>query len=215
MPATLPCPHCQQLLLVRDEYLGRLMSCPRCRQTFTAPAIIAIPEPGPPTPQPLPATETMELPLDLTPFQVEEQITPPPPEQGQFQIQAEPPAPLPPSSFTLKESPRSGNQLDRDREKPPQRRPRPLTRLEPHRGVLILILGVATILLIWCPPLAWVLAGAPLIMSRADLAKMAIGSMDSAGRGLTEAGRTLAMTGFVLSILVMFFVCLLQLTDID
>lgn len=212
MPAALPCPHCQQEVLVQDEYLGRLMSCPRCQQTFTVPAILALPEPSRSTIPP-PAAETAPL-LELTPEQGPKKSLPPS-DPASFQMQAERSAQRASTFLTAAETTRGRHEPERSLEKQPQRRLRLQTQLEPHRGVLILILGLTTILLTGCPPLAWILAGAPLIMSRADLIKMAVGRMDAAGRGLTQAGRALAMTGLVLSTLVMFVILLLQLTNID
>ena len=53
---------------------------------------------------------------------------------------------------------------------------------KPHRGVLILILGILGLVL--CQllgPVAW-------IMGKNDLAEMDAGRMDPEGRGLTQAG---------------------------
>lgn len=60
--------------------------------------------------------------------------------------------------------------------------------VEPHRGVLILVLGLVGFL-VGCPLfslMAWV-------MGNGDLAKMHRGQMDKEGLGLTNAGRVLGM----------------------
>lgn len=72
----------------------------------------------------------------------------------------------------------------------------------PHRGVLILVFGVLS--LIVCGPLgipAW-------IMGQSDLNRMKVGTMDPEGRGLTMAGMicgiissVLLVLGFVIGIL--------------
>jgi hypothetical protein len=70
--------------------------------------------------------------------------------------------------------------------------------LPPHRGVLVLSLGILSLLL--CGPLgvfAWV-------MGRRDLAAMRQGLMDRSGEGMTSVGTVLGIVGAVL-----FFVCAL------
>ena len=75
------------------------------------------------------------------------------------------------------------------------RQPRPVTRrVEPHRGALILILGIMS----WMScPLFGVFAWA---MGSADLRKMQMGRMDREGRSLTQAGQILGMVHVVLVI---------------
>jgi hypothetical protein len=71
--------------------------------------------------------------------------------------------------------------------------------MQPHRGVLILVLGILGLLL--CQllgPVAWVLG-------KGDLRAMDAGQMDPEGRGLTQAGYILGIvaTAFMaLSLLV-------------
>ena len=64
--------------------------------------------------------------------------------------------------------------------------------LAPHRGTLILVLGILSLLM--CQPLgivAWVLANG-------DLRDMDEGRMDPTGRSNTEVGRILGMIAFIL-----------------
>lgn len=66
------------------------------------------------------------------------------------------------------------------------------TTLQPHRGTLVLVLGILS--LIVCQPLgiaAWV-------MGNGDLAAMNAGTMDPTGRSTTEAGRILGIIATVL-----------------
>jgi hypothetical protein len=77
--------------------------------------------------------------------------------------------------------------------------------LNPHRGVLILILGILGILCCFiCGIVAWV-------MGNNDLREMAAGRMDPSGRGLTQAGKicgivsvVLLIVGIVLNLIFMF-----------
>ncbi len=67
--------------------------------------------------------------------------------------------------------------------------------MKPHRGTLILVLGILSIVI--CGFLgipAW-------IMGKNDLAAMDAGQMDTAGRSLTNAGRICGMIGTILLIL--------------
>lgn len=65
-------------------------------------------------------------------------------------------------------------------------------RMKPHRGTLILILGILG--LIVCMPVgiaAWV-------MGNGDLKEMAAGTMDPAGKDMTNIGRILGIVSVVL-----------------
>jgi hypothetical protein len=64
--------------------------------------------------------------------------------------------------------------------------------MKPHRGTLILVLGILS--LIVCAPLgiaAW-------IMGNGDLKEIDGGAMDPSGRSLTSAGRICGMIGTIL-----------------
>jgi hypothetical protein len=76
------------------------------------------------------------------------------------------------------------------------------SRREPHRGTLILILGILS--LVVCAPLgiaAW-------MMGSADLAAMNSGRMDPSGRDMTQIGYVLGIIGTILFILSLVGVCL-------
>ncbi len=64
--------------------------------------------------------------------------------------------------------------------------------MKPHRGTLILVLGILSLLL------CQLLGIAPLIMGNADLKEMDAGSMDPEGRQLTQVGRILGIVALVL-----------------
>jgi hypothetical protein len=75
--------------------------------------------------------------------------------------------------------------------------------MKPHRGVLILVLGILGLII--CPPLAI----AAWFMGDNDLKKMKNGNMDSLGRDLTKAGRILGIIGtiyfFAIAVLMILF----------
>jgi hypothetical protein len=64
--------------------------------------------------------------------------------------------------------------------------------MKPHRGTLILILGILG--LVVCGPLAIV----AWLLGSSDLKEMDAGSMDSSGRGLTNAGKICGIIGTIL-----------------
>lgn len=78
--------------------------------------------------------------------------------------------------------------------------------MKPHRGVLILILGIVS--LVVCAPVgigAW-------LMGKADLAEMDAGTMDAEGRQLTNIGKILGIIAMVLFVLgIVFFVLMMAL----
>jgi hypothetical protein len=68
--------------------------------------------------------------------------------------------------------------------------------VKPHRGTLILVLGILG-LVICCAPLgivAWV-------MGTGDLKEMDAGTMDPSGHGNTQAGKICGMIGTILAII--------------
>lgn len=88
----------------------------------------------------------------------------------------------------------------------PRDAPERRARLEPHRGTLVLVMGILGILVCFiCGILAWV-------WGNEDVRKMKAGVMDPEGRGATDAGRVLGIISVVLAlgglILVGFVMCL-------
>ena len=65
----------------------------------------------------------------------------------------------------------------------------------PHRGVLILVLGILGLILCQIfSPFAWV-------MGKGDMEKIDSGKMDPEGRGLTQAGMICGIVGTAIMIL--------------
>ncbi|MHC4212921.1 MAG: DUF4190 domain-containing protein [Planctomycetota bacterium] len=66
---------------------------------------------------------------------------------------------------------------------------------QPHRGTLILVLGILGLVCCFiCGIIAWVLGSG-------DLKEMDAGTMDESGRGLTQAGKICGMIGVILWII--------------
>lgn len=69
--------------------------------------------------------------------------------------------------------------------------------MRPHRGVLILVLGIlGLVLCVISGIVAWVLGNG-------DLRAMDSGEMDPTGRGLTQAGKILGIVAVALNVLVL------------
>lgn len=67
--------------------------------------------------------------------------------------------------------------------------------LRPHRGTVILVLGILGIVCCFiCGIIAWV-------MGSNDLKEMSAGRMDATGQGLTQAGKICGMISVILQIL--------------
>jgi hypothetical protein len=81
--------------------------------------------------------------------------------------------------------------------------PRDRYRLKrPHRGGLILGMGLLSFLLaLPCGPLDLLLALPTWIMGQGDLGRMRAHSMDNGGRGLTTVGTTCAIIATIVAIL--------------
>ncbi len=68
------------------------------------------------------------------------------------------------------------------------------SQLRPHRGTLILVLGILGIVCCFiCGIVAWV-------MGNGDLREMAAGRMDPSGQGITQAGKICGMVSVILQI---------------
>jgi hypothetical protein len=66
--------------------------------------------------------------------------------------------------------------------------------LKAHRGVLILVLGIVSIVF----PLFGILGGITWYLANQDLPEIDGGLMDPAGRGMVVAGKVCGIIGFIL-----------------
>jgi len=86
--------------------------------------------------------------------------------------------------------------------------------LRPHRGAVILVLGILTWFI--CPIVLGIISW---VMGNADLKAMDAGQMDPEGRGLTQAGKILGMInvflyGGILCLYVLFIVVIIILATV-
>jgi predicted Zn finger-like uncharacterized protein len=183
MSIIVDCPSCSRKLRVPDDLLGTKVKCPTCGGTFDA---VAAPAEGAP-----PGSEVG-----------------PPSERGSF-----PDANRGETAFESPPRPdaRAGEAEEDDRpwEQPHDWHPNLRRDSEPHRGGLILTLGIISIIvaagspvLYGCPSIvslplgitAWVLGGRDLKKIRANL-------MDPRGQGNTQAGWICGIVGTCMSLL--------------
>jgi DNA-directed RNA polymerase subunit RPC12/RpoP len=173
MATTVACPQCNRKLQVPTEQAGRTLRCPDCAHVFGAQAASA----GPTGPPPLPDADEFAAPLS--------------------EVEA---AQLAGDVDAAERSERQREQRQRRSKKSSgggyydelMRKQRKLAT--PHRGVLILVFGICSILCsmglvgVAFGVLAW-------NWGTNDLNEMLCGRMDRNGRGLTQVGRILGMVG--------------------
>lgn len=204
------CPSCNGPLRVPDELVGRRVRCPSCQTIFHA-AAPAAPEPASEPERPL--WKNLQLELDNG-DPIRPDSAPPP--------QATPPRPGLTGAVeidALQEregaSRRPAPQEVRDDDygpsgRRPYRRRQPRRDLEPHRGALILTLGIvslASLALDACYGLG-VPIGLPLgitawALGSGDLRRMKNNEMDAEGLGMTQAGRICGILGTILQSLIL------------
>jgi hypothetical protein len=213
MATTLACPSCSRPLRVPDELLDKAVRCPHCLTTFT----------GSPQPEaaPAPVPAVPSSPVVVPNLALDDPGPSVPGGQGVVADErpaARPPAPAEdPADASTRPCPTCGERIGRNDKRcrycgedvaEEEERPwdhsyrRPVRRdCDPHRGQLILIFGIVSLVSMLCAFL--LVFGLPLgivawVLGSKDLAKMDAGTMDPEGRGLTQAGRICGIVGTIL-----------------
>jgi hypothetical protein len=213
MSSIIVCPFCGRKLRVSDELRGQMVRCPACNETFDS-AREADPPP------PAPALESPPVPQDL-PLQlaIDEPSNEPKPvpagtpglvgavelklslddDKSSPRPAAESPPQPEPAEPPRRKPPRLAHEHDEDF--PDIRRRGPRRDAEPHRGTLVLVLGIISLvcLSIGCIPVGAILGLAAWIMGQRDLRKIRKGDMDPDGEGTTQAGRICGIIGTALN----------------
>jgi predicted Zn finger-like uncharacterized protein len=203
MAVVIQCPSCQRRVSVPDTLLGKRVKCPKCKESFTASETGIQPE------KPKKATASpVAAPPKLPPKPPKEEVVD---DEPLIEPEAdEDAAPAKPRRRRRVDEDEDDDDDDRGRTKRRRRRDddedndfeeRLRRRPAPHRGGLVLTLGIVT-LVVWCCPLAgFIVGGIAANLAKNDLAAMAAGRMDESGRGLTMAGNVCAIIGVVLSLI--------------
>jgi hypothetical protein len=214
MSTLVDCPICARTLRIPDDLLGDEVRCPTCGGTFAAPVESAAAVPGTP---PVVVTEA------LAPLEVGLRQAVPPVPSLRVRVVAEEtgtPAPARTAKAASRQPrgcPACGENVaahayrcracgtylgERDDQ------PWPRRDCEPHRGGLVLGLGITSIILTLTCVLS--IVGLPVgvaawVIGHTDLHKMRAGMMDPEGWNTTHAGRTCGIIGTVLNGLVLLY----------
>jgi hypothetical protein len=211
MPTLVRCPSCERKLRIPDTLLGKRVKCPTCGTTFAG-------EEEQPAGNGVPARredEAPEGPRSPRPARKPRRASA---EETSCPACAEPvPAGTdrcPACGTDLTEKDRQErDERDEEDDHPRRRRRRQMRRdALPHRGGLLLTLGILSIcaspVVVCCGVFGVVPAAAGLVLGilawaigRADLAKMDAGTMDDEGRGSTQGGMICGIIGTVLNAL--------------
>ena len=180
MSQLIACPECSKHLQVPENLLGKKVQCPECKHTFIATA------------------PDSEDPADKT--KVSTKSSPPPLKTPAWDKKAEDDDR---DADKKKRRDDDEDDDDDDEDRPRRRSGRRSSRggFAPHRGGMILALGIIGIVAF--QPLgiaAW-------IMGNTDLKEIRAGRMDPDGEGLTNAGRICGMIATILMIVSLVFFC--------
>lgn len=181
MPISIVCSHCEKKLKVDDAAAGKKIRCPACKET------IAVAE-------------------------ADAEATPPPKNRKA----AAPDEQEDDDGYVMDERrDEEDEQLRRDRRRDQKRRDRQERErrrraCKPHRGVLLLTLGILSIVLSCASIISWILAWRTIQMANEDLYAMSAGRMDRAGEGMTKAASICGYLGAVLAIVLLILAITLK-----
>jgi predicted Zn finger-like uncharacterized protein len=189
MPAVIHCPHCRCMLKLQDADVGKTVRCPTCNQIFAAHLDDDITLPPVAVPD-------FELSSAEPPTRHAVQPKSPPPQdkpgdrlgplvdsRDVYAVQLDDEAAAPAHEEERRRR-RRASQWDEDEDD-----------LQPHRGTLILVLGVLSLVLACIPLAGWILGGISMTMGANDSRLMDQRVMDRSGRGLTRAGQVCGILG--------------------
>jgi phage FluMu protein Com len=182
------CAHCRRMLQVQEEHLGKTVKCPSCGGAFAARR-----EEETFTPAAMP---DFELDNDK-PAPQEEPAKPrvPSSDQSTYAVQLDAEALAPPPGKRGRRRPPRTYSTDEDYE----------SDVQPHRGVLILVLGILSIVLACIPLAGWILGGVTMSMASHDERLMEARAMDRSGRAITKAGQACGIIGVFLATVAFIF----------
>ncbi len=217
MPITLICPGCEKKLKVADTAAGKTVRCPSCSVKIAVPEQEEFVEPDEPAEAEKETGIASEpaVPKKTAAWDKDSEQADADKDTG---ITSEPAAAKKKAAWD-KDSPETDEDADgygMDEEDAAERRRRTRKnkrrreedeeddfgdmrgrrRGEPHRGILILVLGIVALSgACLCACIGWGLGAAVVSMANTDLAKMDNGVMDREGRSLTTAGKACAIIG--------------------
>jgi hypothetical protein len=186
MHEVIRCPQCQKQLRMPEDCAGRRVKCPACPSTFVAPAAGHA--------APVAAEE------DIVLAEASDVGAP-----RKRRERDEDRRPLRKGRAVRRRRAYEDDDDDEDEDDYRYRR-----RLWPHRGGMVLGLGILSLVLCWTVIGGLKFGAIALVLAYMDLSAMDRGEMDDAGRGTTRAGQVCALIGMCLSALMLFAFCLLS-----
>jgi predicted Zn finger-like uncharacterized protein len=197
MPTILDCPACSRKVRVTDDLIGHMVRCPTCGDTFAVSA----------TASGLPGVAAISQ-------DVAQIAAPTPEEKHEEKAQVKPDAKSEDSRPKERDCPRCGESISsraercrycgeplkesqgesEDEDYGPSYRRRVRRDWEPHRGTMVLVLGILSIVI---GVIGLFLGIAAWVMGSTDLKKMNRREMDPEGRGITQAGWICGIIGTV------------------
>ena len=187
-----PCPGCQARLMVSNKDIGADVECPYCKAVYRAEMPGSKAGEGSRSNRRPVAEVEPERPSRRRREEVEDEL---PSRRRRDETEDE-----------VEDRP-SRRRRDEDEDEVEDDRPRrrkSRRNLEPHRGTLILVLGILSFVGcgIFTAIPAWV-------MGATDLRKMDAGRMNPDGRGTTQAGRIMGMISCILTVVFVLFYCVI------
>ncbi len=188
MPMTIHCCHCGGMLQLHDEDAGKKIQCPMCSRAFTVHF-------GDETTSPAPSMPNLELSSDNAPLSRFHPSMEAEQSSSIVKLDAERLAPPPNSDpkHGARRSPRSVPGEEDD------------SAVSPHRGSLVLTLGILSLVFAWCPIAGWILSSHAMRIGSHDIEAMRKGTRDRYDNGMTQSGRILGHIGAIVSSFVAIF----------
>jgi hypothetical protein len=186
MSTFVDCPSCGRSLRVTDDLTGGRLRCPACDNSFEPTPAASEKDNGEASPDEAAAKPTPGTPWSVTPS-------------------ARPvPAPPPPSEVALGPADEA-NEPEGDEDARPWEEPYHEAEVrrdcEPHRGNVVLILGIVSLVIFWVPLVGLIIGIVVIKMGRTDMKKIEEGQMDPQGKGMTLAGWSCGIIGTIFAAL--------------
>ena len=240
MPFAIQCPSCKRKLKVSDKVAGKRVKCPGCGEGFLAavpepdfvePEVVETEAVA----VPVEDDDEEDKPRRRPRNEDDERVSAKPPrrrprDDDEERVSSKSPARRRSSRDDDDDEDddresrrrRSRDDDDEDDDRPRRRRRRDgdsdddiriRRRQKPHRGGLILALGIIA-MVVWCCPLTgWIMGGITLSMANTDLIAMNSGHMDDSGYGLTMTGKICAIVAVLLATLNAIAGAILRITN--
>jgi hypothetical protein len=185
MAEIVACPSCQRKLQIPEQFFGQKVQCPECREMFVAAATSVSAQPIPATSVPSPAPAPAP-PVTRRPYEDD------------------------PRDIDIRRRRRYDDDYDDfdEFDRPGRMR----HRYAPHRGGLVIALGIISLVAGFTMCLPFFLGPVAWALGSYDLREMRDGRMDPSGEGMTRAGLICGMLSTIFLMLGILFIALMILS---